>query len=430
GNATIFAADPPAKEQFDELLKAYKLYELPFPPADAPLVLFPTGGGTYHKDKYRDNYTLGFQLKPAKEGGPVRVFWGLGNIRELNRREVAKRVESRPEALKDADSFVDIELAVQCYARGWTDLATAILERETGAKRTARRSPEADLARSAWGHWSDEYLRPETDRGEIARLLKIIMKRRADDFGESERGVLRSLELSLLPDKGKPGTVEALVDDLIDATSTDRSGALVRTREPHPAYMKLARLGFDAVPTLIEHLNDERLTRAYKQGFNNFKGYNYRIGDMVCDILQGFAGEDVGKGWLDRLQGYRLEKEAVEKWWVEAKKVGEEKYFVQHVLNADPNSRWPSHLILDVLAHKYPKRLPDVYRKMLDERTQMVGWEIADAVASSPLPKETKRALFERAAEHKVLSFRQDAISHLRDLDPAKALQLLIAELD
>src|SRR5262249_17848085 len=68
--------------------------------------------------------------------------------------------------------------------------------------------------------------------------------------------------------------------------------------------------------------------------------------------------------------------------------------------------------------------------KMLDERTQMVGWEIADAVASSPLPKETKRALFERAAEHKVLSFRQDAISHLRDLDPAKALQLLIAELD
>ena len=70
--------------------------------------------------------------------------------------------------------------------------------------------------------------------------------------------------------------------------------------EADPRYTRLAQMGFAAVPALIEHLDDDRLTRSVKQGFNNFPTWNMRIKDVVSDLLQELAGEDVGKDWLRR----------------------------------------------------------------------------------------------------------------------------------
>jgi hypothetical protein len=426
----------PTKELLDKLLKAYKAYELPFPPADAPLVREATGTRSYSDDGTNTDYVaLGFLIKPAKAGEPTRFFRGTGIIRDLGRREVITIAEPRPEALKDVNSFVDVELAIQCHARGWTDLALKVLEQTLGDKAPSRntefaRSPETDLARSAWGYWQLELQKPTTDRAKVARLLKVIWELRGDDFGVAERDILYSLELALKPGKGKPGTVEGLIDDLIDVTNTDRTDALVQTKEPHPAYTKLARRGFDVVPALIEHLNDERLTRAYKHGFNNFRGYHYRVGDVVCDLLQGLAGNDVGKSWLRRLQGYRLEKDDVEKWWADARKVGEESYFVRHVLGDNTEGNFQNLLMLDVLAHKYPKLLPGVYRRMLNERPGMYGWELGKVVAAGALARETKRELFLEAARSKGTHIRIDGIVHLLEVDRTKGVDVLLAELD
>ena len=52
-------------------------------------------------------------------------------------------------------------------------------------------------------------------------------------------------------------------------------------------------MGFDAVPYLIEHLDDDRLTRAMEGGFMAFPR-NVRVGDVVSDLLENLAGQDIG----------------------------------------------------------------------------------------------------------------------------------------
>lgn len=415
---------PPTKESLDALLIAYKTYDLPFPPDEARLVRYPVGRRTFREDGTEHEFHgLGFLLNRLKPGED-RVFGGLGGIREIQDWKSVRLVEPKVITLANID-VVSVELAVQCHARGWTKLALAVLEWRAIDD---DRLPAKQLAEAAWSYWQSKILEPDSDRAKVARQLKVILEHRGDDFGKAERNLLRLLELALVPGKGKPGTVDAAIDSLIDVTETDQSGYM-GTGTPDATYLKAARLGFAAVPALIDHLDDERLTRARKDPLNNFRGYYYRVGDVVSDLLQGLAGGDLGKDWLRRQQGYRLEKSDVEKWWSEANNVGEEAHFVRHALRVDKDGNLRNRVMLDVLAHKYPRQLPALYRKFLEEKPTHYGRCVADAVAESSLPDATKVELFNSAAKNQVLSFRQDAILHLRKLDPAKALELLIAEL-
>jgi hypothetical protein len=424
------AADPPkadaarpTKALLDLLLQRYKLYELPFPPADAPLVRVE-GYRSGTDGVSIQHYYIGFHIPGTKSGDPGRVLIGAEPLHEPGRREVPKPVEPRPESLQETDD-PSLELAVLCHARGWTGLAAAVLARIT---RDDEPLPETALADSAWDYWLSELRKPGTDRKGIARVLKVVAKGRVGKEAAEDERILDGLARSLVPGKGKPGTVEAVIDDLVEVTHTDRSELFPRADKMHPAYAKAARLGFDAVPALIAHLEDGRLTRAYSQGLNNFRGRHYMIGDVCCDLLQGLAGNELCKDWVRRLQEYRVDRAAVEAWWAGAKKVGEEAYFVRHVLGAKDG--WVNELMLDVLAHKYPKRLPEVYRRMLAERPELTDSAVADAVAGAALPAETKRELFVEAARGKALDNRIDGIARLQEFDPAKALELLLAELD
>jgi hypothetical protein len=419
------AADPEAVKRLDELLKAYKTYELPMPPVDAPLVRFPAGWRTVQEDgSEHEHHSLGFLLKPTKADGPTRVFTGTDGARELGEKERATVLQPTADALRDINANIDVTLAMQCHARGWTALAQKILLQEAEKQKA---SYESQLARAAWNYWIAEIRKPDSVRKTIARQIKLILKLHGKDFQDWEHTLLDSLELALIPGKGKAGTVEAQIDSLIDVTSTDRTDQFGFFNDPHPAYLRLAKLGFEAMPDLIEHMDDERLTRAYKQGFNNFRGYHYRIGDVVCDLLQGLAGEDVGKSWLRRLQGYRLDKKDVLQWWTKAQQVGEERYFVDHIFDGSKKNL-QNRLMLCVIAHKYPKQLAPIYQQLLEDRADMYGWEIADAVAKSSLLQQTKKELFAKAAVNKSLTIRLDAVNHLRELDKENALKLLLKE--
>jgi hypothetical protein len=87
------------------------------------------------------------------------------------------------------------------------------------------------------------------------------------------RALLRSLEAALVPSNAKPGSVEALIDVLVELDD-EKKWTVDAFADPGPQYLKLSLLGFAAVPALIEHLDDDRLTRSVKQGFNNFPTCN------------------------------------------------------------------------------------------------------------------------------------------------------------
>jgi len=357
-------------------------------------------------------------MKPEKEGDPVRIFKGTGMVQELDRGEVAKPVEPRPEALKDVEIGVDEVLAAQCHARGWTDLARKVLEVYHDDRWPVGKS----LALSAWAYWESKALEPSSDRAAIARRLRTILEDRQEVSELVDRDLPRALELALAPGPGKAGTIEALIDGLVEVTATD--GYQSGVKSPHPAYVRVVKQGFNTVPSLIKHLGDERATRTRSHGLGGPPGPLNRAGDLAQALLAEWAQPEFGSGrWP------RPTKADFERWWTKAQEVGEEMYCVEHVLGekkADQGANWP---MVTVLAHKYPKRLPGVYRRMLEERPELYGHALAEAIADITLPKETKRDLFVQGARCKGWRHRQDAIQYLRAIDPEEGLKALIAAL-
>jgi hypothetical protein len=270
-------------------------------------------------------------------------------------------------------------------------------------------------------------------------LNALIKQDKAFD-NERNRALLKSLNLAVVPSKAKPGSIQALIDDLVDySANTGTIGVFA----PEERYWRIARLGFDAVPDLIEHLDDDRLTRAMMMGFNNFQPWHLRVKDVVGDLLNGLAGEalmraaddgeEVGGDWLRRQQGYSVAKAAAKKWWEKARKVGEERYLMDQVLpekaKEDEQRQISSHL-LNVIVAKCPKHIPSVYREILDKRPELYSGMLAGAVLQCKLPDKDKLALFLYAARQKDYKHSLPAFYAISQLDKKQFNVLLLAAIE
>lgn len=100
-----------------------------------------------------------------------------------------------------------------------------------------------------------------------------------------------------------------------------------------------------------------------------------------------------------------------------------------HALPKEANASSPNRVALLALAHKYPRRLDDVYRAALAS-SSLRTYTIARAIASSALPPSEKRRLLAVGAEHAPLADRFEALLALRDLDPEGYVRLLVRTLD
>jgi hypothetical protein len=81
---------------------------------------------------------------------------------------------------------------------------------------------------------------------------------------------------------------------------------------------------------------------------------------------------------------------------------------------------------LRIIAAKYPQRLPEIYRKLLDERPKLQSWDVARAIAAGNLLAEEKLRLFRDAASRKNLLHQRPALEQLNELVPDEANVLLI----
>jgi hypothetical protein len=445
------------ENRLDQLVIDYRSYALPLPPPAAKLVRFT------EDDKPKSgspSYCLAFLLQPgARKTGPLLL---VGTMRYRACQGTPVKVVDVKRATKKMlrayvresrlDRATGLALAIQCQARGWDFLAqtllTACLKEDVNllpavssddpggafyfdyklGNLNLEQAPRAILLREAWDYWESMLHDPNTSWPKAARRLKRLLaavKKLATPY---RRNLLKSLELALVPSKARPGSVPALIDDLVHVCSTNIPDRGID--EFDPRYLKLVDLGFAAVPYLIEHLEDQRLTRAMKHRLNNFPPYHYSVCDVVSDLLQGLAGEDIEKNWLRRQQGYAVEKAAARAWWRKAKKVGEKAYLLDHVLPADPKAEWANSHILRLIRNKYPSGLPRVYRELLDKHPQLVSWPVARAVARSPLPRKKKVALLVYATGNKNLEHRRTALAELKNFDRALFIKLLIKNLD
>jgi hypothetical protein len=409
------------ENRLDALALEYQELDLPLPPAGAPLVQY----AFVHSP---DTPLLGFLLRPeTAKRGPVflvgseelvsslPVRFKTVNPSSLARGELRELARGAP-----PEEWDRIALAVECKARGWEDLAAMIFEQVPS--KPPEVPPRKVLLRAAWDYWERRLRKPDTDWRPIRKQLRTLTRNDSDLDTEDHRRLLVSLDLALVPSKARPGSVEAMIDDLVQARNPLAEGEAPAT---DPRILRLLEAGFPAVPHLIDHLGDNRLTRFYwvPGGITGFRSpaYFYRVADHVGDVLGGVSAGAVGRGST---------RDEVEDWWREARKVGEEAYYLRHALPDDDRRLSPDETALRILRKKYPRQVPTVYRTLLETRPKLESWSLAEVVAQGALPRREKVDLFARAARHELLKHRRPALWELSRLDPVRFADLLVETLD
>lgn len=429
--ATCAITSPCAAKEpsLDELLSLYKDLGLPLPPRDATLVRYPiTYAETINgKSQEKKAYALAFQIQPASalqnpkvsENGPLLFFEDFEVRRAWNLDEVPKEIGAEPSAA-DGLRFGSTVLAIQCHARGWTKLAERILDL------ARKKQEELSLFWHAWFYWERQTQRPKIDRAPAARHLEQIIRLDKEHDTKRNRDFIRSLKLALVPSKAKPGSIEAMIDQLVDSWNERADDDWVNLWEPDMRLSPLQKLGFEAVPTLIEYMGDERLTRfAASGGFNNHMwSHHWRVGEIVNGMLNGLAGRKVTEEWdeqytnrdMNRSAWLEWKKDKVKNWFGSARQVGEERYVVENVLfpiSYEPRLAYVNDTHLELINGKYPRYLPEIYRRVLNKYPKTMP-VFAHVVGGSALPEKEKNALLEEAARNSEAKQRCAALRVLK----------------
>jgi hypothetical protein len=412
------------KNSLEQLLQDYKSYGLPLPPKDAPLVRFRSGGGgTSNGVEQPPRYSLGFLLKEGTKEEPPDILRGTFRYQPawnppiVLLDPVTATVPEIDGWAKDAGHDL-LPLAIQCKARGWDSLAQTFFEKKPADYQG--RSPQITVRHEAWGYWTGRLSDPDSDRAVAARHLHaLIVLVRELNTAENQL-LLKSLDAALVPSKAKPGSLEALIDALVDVASCNVD---FFSDEPDPRYLRLIEAGFEAVPVLSNHLDDIRLTRVYWPGFNNFRGYHLQVRHLVSGLLEGLAGDELDVQPFDLLT-----KKTAQQWWSKARKRGEEAHVLAQVLPKD--GQFPNGQLLRLILKKYPQQLPKVYQTLLDNEPRMQSWPVACALAKTAVAREKKIEIYSYAARHKNLEHRNAALNELVDLDHERFIQLLVETLN
>lgn len=421
------------ENSLDGLLFVYQSHDLPLPPKNARLIRYETrrrnmviqyseNGGPMRTVKPKaPPGILAFEAPPKAKGDKPYRLRGLQESRPDGWDLRVEEVPPEPAAVEglELDEENGLFQAIQCHARGWDALANYLLK---ASQSNGTVSPRNRILRRAWGYWVAALVRPEVDRVLMAKQLHNLLDEDQSLSTEQNRQFLQDLQAAIVPSRARPGSVEALIDDLVNYNSN--TGTMM-VGEPGERYWRIARLGFEAVPALIEHLDDRRLTRAMMTGFNNFPSWNLRVRDVVSDLLEGLAGGLINRNWLKRQQGYPVAKADAQAWWAIARKTGEEQYILKYVLEAAPSDN-PNPHFLAVIKAKYPKRLVELYRIILDKHPELDSWSLADAVRTSELPNKHKLELLRVGAVHKNYRHKFTALSAMRELDREQYNSLLL----
>jgi hypothetical protein len=329
--------------------------------------------------------------------------------------------------LLDEDKLV---LAIQCHERRLDKMARQLLEE---SQKEDKGPPRTRLIRYAWDYWASHLIQPEIDRTPAAKRLHELIGQDKELDNERNRALLHSLDLALVPSKAKPGSVEVLIDDLVDY-HCGSVGPFLSYHSDNEKVWRIADLGFDAIPALLEHVDDVRLTRGMTPIFNNFLPRHIYVGDLVGDLLEGLAGQDLGRGWLRGMQGYRVNKAEAQKWWDQARKVGEETYLLDHLFSPERTDGWRGKVHatqLNLIRIKYPKHIPALYRRVLEKRPDVDSGSLAAAVLDHcKVPYQEKLDLFVYAAKHKDYYHRLYALRAIKELDKRLFDALLLGTIE
>jgi hypothetical protein len=255
--------------------------------------------------------------------------------------------------------------------------------------------------------------RPEVPREEVLRFLETIQS--SGRMGKLEGGsqqdqepdealvLIERLRLSMKPNPHPPGTVAHDVFALVDSTT---QGARFGASRFDAIYQRVEQHGFRAIPHLVEHVGDERLSRAFYGGGGPVPPHILRVDDLVYNLLVQFSGGEL-------LKHRPLLPEHAREWWSQVGGLGEEEYLSRQAL------QFGGDWILAQLKEKASHRLPELAARALrEEAPGRVGLIIT--LAQSDQPREVKLQLLRTAVSSRSAEIASSSARELTLLAPAE----------
>jgi hypothetical protein len=416
----------------DEMLALYEEYDLPQPPKDAELCLYKRPGTcVFDREEIEYDGALVFASEDPIEEEPLKCTVDLSKTSLRERKKYVPFEPSLKNARRTQPLFAtlgfecnsNLAMALHCKDRGLDELAQFLHAR---SKRCWDAPPDA--AHLAWQYCRYRFVIETGGRRPIIEQMKRIARRHPldeqycmrlypngfpflvqDDW--INRGLIADMEATLEPRRVPNDKAERLVESLIDCPGerlkADGLGIGIGPDYEGNPVTALKRMGFDAVPALLGHLDDRRITREIVN-VENAPPLHGRVCEYASEILCGLMAQ----AWC-----WRMEQEEVRPWWREAEAMGEEQYLLSKVFPEEPGRKWPRRQIVEVIAAKYPAHLPLIYGEILEERPNLESQDLAYALAGSELPKQVKIASLVQGAEHPKLCHKRPALFSLFEMD-------------
>lgn len=473
--------DSAGLELLRQLSERYGRYGLPEPPQTAILAYVGMGEATTGHILPAAERRLAL-VSSTREAGKRKWYAGPIPV-DLYENEVVEPVNPGDAALQGTEPGyaaklrrrdIDLCTSIYCFRRGWVKLSLEFLRRNPADSPTG----EIDhFARVAWSYWEDSLAQSAADRSEAAKYLHRIFQDgdavngyepidtladviqafspdlphrispkakvgRRFDLQEPlspdhARCLLADLDLTLATAGIHHTGIEGEIDDLVNAGSGSdwrMAATLANGYSPgaSPASRSLWIRGFEAVPSLLKHVNDHRLARKVMDGVNRYPTHVARVGEIVSSLLYSLAGKGQirGEGTLTGELEF-ADPDSANTWWRNARVAGEETYLVAHVLPpANAEDGRPNAYAARILSRKYPSRIPGIYETLIERFPHAYSWDIADILVGAEVLLADKERVLVKAVAAANQEHRVNALSALVQIRSTNAIALLVDRID
>lgn len=331
-----------SEDALETLAAEYERFGLPFPPANAKPAILKQGGSFVNGEEVF-TVVFGLVVEPTDKESLATYWLGCSQgVVEPKRKLTYSLCGTDKSVLaqtNDTELYAwgnefpqhpDLALAVHCHRRGWRGLAAAFLGRSQESPPAAyRRGQELGkgrvLATLAWNYWCNEFALSTRDRSKIVESLSALAEGPYDLGSAANKNIISDMRATLRRKEARRNSVESILNELTDLGKEKgwrgRGCASLRysSRRSEP-YKKLQAIGPDAVPVLLKHTHDFRMTRCVATDHRGT--WHVRIADVVRELLNGWAPEEFAYDFLIREgRGKCVDRAHVLHWWNETQKV-------------------------------------------------------------------------------------------------------------
>ncbi len=407
----------------DLCVELYKALRMPLPPSNAVLVAFDSP----FTSTSASTFSVGYRVGRAREGRAK--LWSAD--------ERISTVSIDLTALRKAARYLSIDLWFQRSSPINGLFTFAIIERirnhDDVALDAFERSIDDDLWKRRWGaDLADNSLNrtaelaldrcqrllvdPLQSRGEVLIQLKLLTEI-APAVGTRIQGLIRQVKATIDGNGAGNPWIDALCEttergDQIECQFSGRKAAL----KPIQAVIDQ---GFNIVPALINHLGDDRLTRAVDPPFHNKPATLWTVGQTCREILYAFRG--------DSIRGDRATPRQWRKWWTYAHALGEREY-CRKALKVSIG--FPSAALLRIARRRCPDIILEAFDSVVDGPELVQVYPYLDAMRTSRLSRAKVLTAARRAASSRHQDQVHSGLWKLYELSPEDFDEALIRALD